>query len=254
MADNNYTLGLTFDGFGNIAYGSTETQLGTAEAHTFNPAYGLSAIRVQNLSVSASNNIGFALSANRTFPTTLTWNGAIGQMFNFLVSANNTAVHASALTGTVNVYASAYGILSAGVTGTIQNATSYSSDDTFIALGDVASPSGITGFAGVAGSLSVQLTWTNPTDPDLASVNVRRSSTTPITAIADGSLVYSGLLTSYLDTGFQNADAGTNFYYGAYALDNVAKASSIVELSATPTFGVWATEAEHARLYTEGII
>lgn len=267
MADNNYTLGLSFTAFPTVGYGTTWTVPGSAEVHTFVPAYGLSAVRVQNLSVSGSNTtVKYAVSADRTLPTTLTWDGATGQTFNFKVSANNQSLHAATLSTTILVYASGYGILSAGVAGTVHTTTSESQSNTFLAAGDAAAPSPVTQLsatgwlsAGITlldtSDRAIQLWWTNPADADVTAIKVRRLIGHPVTAVTDGTEIYTGLLTTYNDTGFSVSDFGLNVFYGVYAIDNVAKTSSIVQLSAKSNFGgVFTSKAEQGRLYINGEI
>lgn len=254
LANNNYTIAIAVDAMGDVAYGSTVTVAGSAEAYNIDPAYGLSAIRVQTLAVSGSNSIPLVLSASRVIPASITWDGAIGELINFTVSANNQGLHASAISGTFVVYASGYGILSGGSTGTVQNGTSLGSDISFVALGDVGAPSGISAFTATTGSMIIDLTWAYPVDSDLVSINIRKSLTTPITSVTEGSLIYSGLLTSYSDNDFANESAGSWIQYGAYSIDNVGKASTISTLSATMDFHGWVNAYEHARLYIQGII
>ena len=266
MADNNYTLLFNLSALGTVGYGTTKYSMGSALLQTVDPAYGLSAVVLQNLSVSGSNStVKYALSADTMFPKTLTWDGTTGQSIFFNVSANNLTLHAANLATTLIVYSTAYGVLSSGSTGTVLSGVSASDVLAFTAAGDAAAPAAVTllsatgwlsGGVQLISSLDrqIKLDWVNPVDADVAAIKVRRLDSHPVTAVTDGSEVYSGLLTTYTDL-LADAQAGNNIFYGVYTVDNVAKTSDIVQLSATCNFGgVWASVVEHGRLYVEGII
>lgn len=97
---------------------------------------------------------------------------------------------------------------------------------------DAQGPGTITGFnAGDYGDTTSNLSWTNPTDPDLTAVRVLRKTGSYPTSHTDGTLVVndtsSPFDTAFSDTGLTN---GTKYYYAAFAQDSYGNwNSSVVE-------------------------
>ncbi|MEW5818252.1 MAG: kelch repeat-containing protein, partial [Spirochaetota bacterium] len=112
---------------------------------------------------------------------------------------------------------------------------------------DTTPPAEVTAFATLAGNGQVQLSWTNPTDPDFAGVKLVFKTTGFPTGHTDGTAIYDSIGTSYLHTGLTN---GTTYYYTAYTYDTGLNYSTGVQASATPSQGTagnwsvdWATKA-----------
>lgn len=119
-------------------------------------------------------------------------------------------------------------------------------------------PSPVTAFTAVGGDKVINLTWTNATDEDWVSTSVKMSTVAAITAVGDGTLVYTATAASMSAVAISVPVTGSEVYYfGAYSTDNVGGNSTIVTAtpvaSALPTWGVWASLAEHSRLYVEGV-
>jgi lysophospholipase L1-like esterase len=85
---------------------------------------------------------------------------------------------------------------------------------TFAAVGIVAAPDPPTGLAAKAGDAKIDLTWTNTTTTfDLVKV-VRKAGAAPADP-TDGTLLFSGVGTSYSDTGVLN---GTTYHYAVWTV------------------------------------
>jgi len=95
---------------------------------------------------------------------------------------------------------------------------------------DVTPPSNIT-LTATPGDTVVKLDWTQPPEPDFAGVRIVRKIGGYPTGPNDGTLVYSGLAITTLDTGLTN---GTKYYYAAYSYDTSGNFSSGALASATP--------------------
>lgn len=89
-------------------------------------------------------------------------------------------------------------------------------DDTF-------PPGNVTNLTGVREGKDIVLSWTLPRDPDLAYVRVVRSDTFYPSDIADGWVVYEGLLDNVRDT-----DIGEDipYYYTVFSYDTLGNISS----------------------------
>lgn len=108
--------------------------------------------------------------------------------------------------------------------------TSVSGDYAFTTLQDSTPPGNVT-LTATAGDAQVQLDWTIPLDPDYAGVRIVRKTDGYPTGPNDGTLIYQGTGTSFLDTSVVN---GTTYYYGAYAYDFNGNFASGALASATP--------------------
>lgn len=92
----------------------------------------------------------------------------------------------------------------------------------------------ITNFIAVPGSLasSIDLSWTNPTNPEFEKVIIRRQVGGYPTGPTDGSLVYDGILEVLTDTGLP---AGVIYYYAAWAYDFWGVPSSVALTASEPS-------------------
>ena len=63
----------------------------------------------------------------------------------------------------------------------------------------------------------IELHWTNPSQADWKATRILRKLGSPPTHAEDGTIVYSGRNTEYVDTGLA---ANTTYYYAAFAYDN----------------------------------
>lgn len=75
---------------------------------------------------------------------------------------------------------------------------------------DETPPADVSGFTAVAGDGEVELSWSNPTDPDFAGVVIRFRTDTYPTSPTDGQEAYKGSGESFTHTGLTN---GTTYYY-----------------------------------------
>ncbi len=81
---------------------------------------------------------------------------------------------------------------------------------------DASLPGPVTGLDATTSTGMANLHWTNPGDPDFVrTVLVRKTGSYPANA-SDGTQVYSGSATSYLNVGLSN---GVAYYYTAFAQD-----------------------------------
>jgi len=110
--------------------------------------------------------------------------------------------------------------------------------------GDVTAPGPVTGFAAAAtGDAQIDLSWTNPLDPDFAGVAVfRREGAAPTftpvrgtsytvgNAYGDSVCVHAGAGESATDSGLSPS---TQYYYAAYAFDDVPNYSTASSADAT---------------------
>ncbi len=106
-----------------------------------------------------------------------------------------------------------------------------SADGTFSTLADITPPANVTNLTATAGDGIVNLSWTNPTDPDFAGVKLMRKTTGFPANPSDGTLAYDGTAQTFPDTGRTN---GVTYYYGAFTYDDVPNYSSGAVASATP--------------------
>lgn len=104
-------------------------------------------------------------------------------------------------------------------------------DLTFSTLADTTPPANVSGFTAVAGDAQVQLNWTNPPDADFSGTKVMRKTGSYPTGPTDGTMVYTGTGTGYLDTNVSN---GILYYYAAFAFDDVPNYATGSLASATP--------------------
>ncbi|MBI4133104.1 hypothetical protein HY478_00670 [Candidatus Uhrbacteria bacterium] len=95
--------------------------------------------------------------------------------------------------------------------------TGASGDRMFSTLPDLTPPANVADFtAEQVGPDTIELTWTNPPNPDFAGVRIVRRSDGFPTGPDDGVLVYDGIGESTFDPG---RTAGVTYRYGAYAYD-----------------------------------
>jgi hypothetical protein len=96
---------------------------------------------------------------------------------------------------------------------------------------DAVPPGNVSVFTATPGDLANNLSWTNPSDPDLTGVKIMFKTTGYPTGPADGSTAYDGPGTSALHIGLTN---GTTYYYKAFAHDATPNYASGVQASARP--------------------
>lgn len=77
----------------------------------------------------------------------------------------------------------------------------------------------------------VDLSWTNPADPDLAGVLIVRD-TVIVSFPTDGAVIFTGMSEMCSDSGLTN---DTTYYYGIFAYDGSLNYSVGQFISATPT-------------------
>lgn len=92
-------------------------------------------------------------------------------------------------------------------------------------------PGDVATFTATAGTGEIQLDWINPTDADFSGVQIVRSTGSAPAAPDEGAQVFNGNGTSFLDSGLT---AGTEYFYTAFAFDDLANFSAGVSASATP--------------------
>ncbi|MEY4744065.1 MAG: hypothetical protein RL272_10, partial [Candidatus Parcubacteria bacterium] len=141
-------------------------------------------------------------------------------------NSNGTAFADAGLVNGVTYYygAFAYDDVPNFATGAFASATPAGPPDT-------TPPSNVSGFAVAPGNQQNSLSWTNPSDPDFVGVRVVRKTSGYAANQNDGTIVYSGSGTSYLDPGLAN---GTTYYYKAFSYDGPLNFSSGVEASGMP--------------------
>jgi cysteine-rich repeat protein len=100
-----------------------------------------------------------------------------------------------------------------------------------VAPPDTTPPASVTNFTATAGSAAIQLSWTNPADPDWAGTRVLRKTGGSPTGPTDGTIVFDGAGDSQLDSPLTN---GTTYYYAAYAYDSAGNFAAPALVSATP--------------------
>ena len=105
--------------------------------------------------------------------------------------------------------------------------------DPLMIVGDNIDPSPVSGFSAVGQDSAIQLSWTNPGDPDFVGVKVIRKLGSYPTTVADGTQVYDGAGTSYLNSGLSN---GVTYYYAAFAYDVSINYSAIALDSKASTY------------------
>lgn len=107
---------------------------------------------------------------------------------------------------------------------------STSADFTFRTLPDATPPTNVT-LTATPGDGQVTLGWTVPPESDFAGVRIVRREDGFPTGPFDGTVVYDGAGTSFVDTDVTN---GITYYYGAYAYDANGNYASGALASAQP--------------------
>jgi len=246
-----------------LAYNDTLVVLASVYPHTFSPAFGITALNIDSISISGNQSIpafSIGLSGGVTLPFEFKWDGATAtpEALWFYITADNTALHADDFITNMVVGVSSTGTaLSAGLSGseTMIDGTWTSSIGTITALGDAGAPSGVSGFTITTQDQSLLLSWTNSIVGDVSGTIVKRSLTGVPSAYSEGTTVYNGALATYTD-GAAN-DSNQNYFYAAFAYDNVGSYATLSDGatgSASPQFGIFKSLAEHSRLYEQGII
>ena len=116
------------------------------------------------------------------------------------------------------------------VTSADASGNSTSANTSFTTLEDV-SPTNVTNLVGVPGIEQIVLGWRNPSDSDLAGVQVRFSLTAPPSSAFEGTLIFNGLAETYTHTGLT---PGVRYYYTVFAYDVAGNLASGAVASAIP--------------------
>lgn len=90
----------------------------------------------------------------------------------------------------------------------------------------------VTGLSALADVNQVTLNWTNPADANFTQVKILRKTGSSPANPADGTTVYTGTGTTYIDTGLAS---GVTQYYKVFSADCCSGASPGVAASATPS-------------------
>jgi hypothetical protein len=101
---------------------------------------------------------------------------------------------------------------------------------------DVTPPAAPSNFVATGLDGQISLHWINPADLDFVrTIILRKAGATPSATTTDGTVVYEGTDTSFVDLGLAN---GQVYSYSAFSFDNVPNYSSAATAQATPTAGV----------------
>ncbi|MDD5726404.1 MAG: hypothetical protein PHC53_03280 [Patescibacteria group bacterium] len=144
----------------------------------------------------------------------------------WMIVPGDVVNHAVPLTGLLADIQYYYRVISADSFGL----SATSSIFTFKTQADHTPPSNVP-LTATPGDTNVLLIWSHPPEPDFAGVRIMRRTGGYPTSPTDGTLVYDGLATTFLDTGLTN---GLTYYYAAYTYDTHSNFSSGSLASATP--------------------
>ena len=137
--------------------------------------------------------------------------------------------HSILLTGLAQATTYHFQVLSADASSN----QSFSSDQTFTTDEDVA-PTNVSGLSVTSGNGNLSLSWSNPSDADLAGVRVLACTNTfpDSPTDADCSVLTNALAMSFAHTGLVN---GLIYYYGIFAYDAAGQFASGALGSGTPS-------------------
>lgn len=102
---------------------------------------------------------------------------------------------------------------------------------TFRTLVDKTAPANVTNLNAGAGNTQIALSWINPVDNDFSGVRIQRTLYRYPLNIHDGTTVFQGNVSSFLDSGLTNK---TRYFYAVYAYDAQANFSSGALVDAVP--------------------
>ncbi|OWZ90341.1 hypothetical protein B9J07_27520, partial [Sinorhizobium sp. LM21] len=109
------------------------------------------------------------------------------------------------------------------------NTSNYSAEITHVAAKDTTPPAAPTAFTVTAGLTSLWLSWVNPTDPDLAFIEILESATN---ASANAVVIASSIGTSFPRTGLAH---NTTRYYWLRAVDTSGNKSGLTAVASAET-------------------
>lgn len=158
-----------------------------------------------------SANLSWATneSAISSFAWGTTTGYASGSGAEVFYSLNHTTALSGLLPGTLYYYS----IEARDASGNKSTATS-----SFVTLStiDTTPPANPSGFTATAGASSIELSWTNPTDPDFSAVKIMKSTTGYPGNPSEGTLVYQGSAEAVSDT---SVSVDIRYYYTIFARD-----------------------------------
>ncbi len=96
---------------------------------------------------------------------------------------------------------------------------------------DLVAPHPVSSFTAAGNDEKVVLNWVNSTSSDFEGVKIIRKTGSKPTSLTDGTEIYSGTDTNYIDAPLTN---GTNYFYSIYAHDEVPNYSTEVSANAVP--------------------
>jgi len=194
--------------------------------------YTFTTLAVVPLTISnvASTGIGDT-AANITWDTNFSASskvlfGTTPSLGQWATSLGNVLSHGVGLSGLLENTTYYYQVVSNDTSGNWATSTVY----TFKTTTDTTPPTNIT-LTATPGDTVVLLQWTQPPETDFAGVRLMRRTGGYPTGPFDGTLVYQGLATNFLNTALTN---GVTYYYAAYAYDTHANFASGALAFATP--------------------
>ena len=110
--------------------------------------------------------------------------------------------------------------------------TTQSDDQIFTTQGtDILAPANVTNLSASSGNALISLSWINPIDVDFSGVMMLRKIGSYPANPGDGTLVYQGTATTFVDTNLTN---GVTYFYAVYAYDVSQNISSGSLANGTP--------------------
>lgn len=110
---------------------------------------------------------------------------------------------------------------------------------------DTTPPDNVTNLSASGQDTQISLAWTNPQNVDFAGVRIQRSEQGYPASIADGTTVFEGLQSSFVDTGLTN---GVPYFYTVFTFDSSNNYASGAQTSASPQAADTTPPAEVSQL------